>query len=429
MSLTVPEGYHPLHARSVPAYLASQSQLEGRLGGGEADWRVQEVSDGNVNQVFLVHGPAGSVCVKQSLPYVRLVGESWPLTLERIHFEHQALLEHGRHARGRVPQVLHHDARQYVLVLECLTPHIILRKGMTAGVRYPRFAEQMADYLARTLFFSSDLALSAEEKRRKVAAFSTNTAMCRIMEDMVFTEPYQVHPRNRWTSPQLDALAADVRGDMPLKLAASRLKYQYLTRTEALIHGDLHTGSIMVTPEDTRVIDQEFAFYGPMAFDVGALLANLLINYFSQEGHTTEAAPREPYQDWVLETMETLWSRFQARFLALWEEHGRGDAYPTALFTTEAERRGLTEERQRWLQRLLGESLSFAGVKMLRRIFGLAHNLDLDSIEDPHRRAACERACVELARSLLLDTGRFHTLTDVTAAARALGERAPRRRV
>ena len=42
---------------------------------------------------------------------------------------------------------------------------------------------------------------------------------------------------------------------------------------EALIHGDLHTGSIMVTESETRVIDPEFAFYGPMGFDVGAVSA------------------------------------------------------------------------------------------------------------------------------------------------------------
>ena len=31
--------------------------------------------------------------IKQALPYVRCVGESWPLTLERATFEHAALVE------------------------------------------------------------------------------------------------------------------------------------------------------------------------------------------------------------------------------------------------------------------------------------------------------------------------------------------------
>ena len=44
----------------------------------------------------------------------------------------------------------------------------------------------------------------------------------------------------------------------------------------------------MVTDDDTRVIDPEFAFYGPIAFDVGMLLANFWMSYFSQRGHEQE---------------------------------------------------------------------------------------------------------------------------------------------
>ena len=41
---------------------------------------VREVGDGNINFVYILEGPAGCLCVKQALPYVRIVGESWPLT-------------------------------------------------------------------------------------------------------------------------------------------------------------------------------------------------------------------------------------------------------------------------------------------------------------------------------------------------------------
>ncbi len=30
--------------------------------------------------MYIVEGPSGGVCVKQALPYVRCVGEAWPLT-------------------------------------------------------------------------------------------------------------------------------------------------------------------------------------------------------------------------------------------------------------------------------------------------------------------------------------------------------------
>ena len=56
-----------------------------------ADWKVREVGDGNLNLVFVVEGPKSGVVLKQALPYVRLVGESWPLSVRRAFFEHQAL--------------------------------------------------------------------------------------------------------------------------------------------------------------------------------------------------------------------------------------------------------------------------------------------------------------------------------------------------
>src|SRR5690625_7010489 len=55
-------------------------------------------------------------------------------------------------------------------------------------------------------------------------------------------------------------------------------KWAFMTRAEALIHGDLHTGSVMVKGESeagsgaavsVKAFDPEFAFYGPVAFDLG----------------------------------------------------------------------------------------------------------------------------------------------------------------
>lgn len=53
----------------------------------------------------------------------------------------------------------------------------------------------------------------------------------------------------------------------------------------------------MVTSDSTQVIDPEFAFYGPMGFDIGALIGNLILAYFSQDGHANEQNDRKvrPY--------------------------------------------------------------------------------------------------------------------------------------
>lgn len=68
---------------------------------------------------------------------------------------------------------------------------------------------------------------------------------------------------------------------------------RFCERAQALIHGDLHTGSIMVTSDSTQVIDPEFAFYGPMGFDIGAFLGNLVLAFFAQDGHADKGNDRQ----------------------------------------------------------------------------------------------------------------------------------------
>ena len=361
--------------------------------------------------------------MKQALPYVRLIGESWPLPLDRAFFEHEALVEHGRHAPGLTPAVYHFDPVLMLTAMELLEPHIIMRRGMIQGVRYPRAATDMAEYMARTLFFTSDLGTGAAEKKARVAVFCGNTSLCKITEDLIFTEPYMVCDNNRWTSPQLDDIAAAFRADAPLKRAVSRLKCKFMGSAEALIHGDLHTGSIMVTQDDTRVIDPEFAFYGPMGFDTGAFVGNLLLNYFSQDSHATEADDRATYKAWVLETAETFWQSFAERYGALWAER-TGDAYPAALFAGADGAASLAEARDAAIADLFTDTLQFAGTKMIRRILGIAHNIDFEWIEDPDRRAGCERPALLLGRELLVNAAAYPTIQSVTDAAREFQARA-----
>lgn len=399
---------------SLPGYLAGVPTLRERLGGEPGQWRVEEVGDGNLNLVFMVRGPGGGVAVKQALPYVRLVGESWPLPLSRAHYEYLALSQQARHAPGRVPEVYHYDQGLALLVMELLEPHIIMRRGMIQGIEYPRFVEHISEFIARTLFFSSDLYLTAAEKKAAVARFAGNTALCKITEDLIFTEPYMIAENNRWTSPQLDDEARRVREDRELKIGISELKLAFMGNTQALIHGDLHTGSLMVTAEDTRVIDPEFAFYGPMGFDIGAVLANLLLNYFSQDGHATPEDPREDYQEWVLDQVVGVWQRVTSRFLELWNQHHRGDAYPEGLFGDDPAALGAAQER--YLATLFSDSLGFAGAKMIRRLLGLAHNIDLEWIADADRRAACERRGLRLGRELIVQR---HSLADINAVVTA----------
>ncbi|ERF85693.1 S-methyl-5-thioribose kinase [Bradyrhizobium viridifuturi] len=412
--------YRILREADLRDYLAGLPAIVAKLGGAPAGWSVSEVGDGNLNLVFIVKGGSGGIAVKQALPYVRLVGESWPLPLSRAHYEHLALVHQARLAPGLVPAVLHHDAPLALTAMELLEPHIIMRKGLIGATRYPRFVEDISTFLAQTLFFSSDLALSAAEKKEGIAAFAGNHALCKITEDLIFTDPYRIAEQNRWTSPYLDATAAAFREDLDLHVAISRLKLKFMVSPEALLHGDLHTGSIMVTESETKVIDPEFAFYGPMGFDIGAVIGNLLMAYLASAGHERSVGERASFEAWLLETIEGVWTGFSRKFLELWRNEARGDGYPASLFDSEAGAARLEAERQAYMARLFQDTVGFAAAKTIRRILGLAHNIDFEWIADEKQRAICEARSLKLARNMMLEAPSYTTIGAVTYAAREL---------
>ena len=410
--------YRILKDADLRGYLADVPDVAARLGGRAASWTIDEVGDGNLNLVFIVKGPDGGIAVKQALPYVRLVGESWPLPLSRSHYEYLALTHQARLAPKLVPEILHHNEDLALVAMELLEPHIIMRKGLVAGTTYPRFVEDISTFLAQTLFFSSDLAIPAAEKKEGIAAFAGNHALCKITEDLIFTDPYRVAEQNRWTSPWLDATGARFREDLDAHVAICRLKLKFMGSPEAMVHGDLHTGSIMVTERDTRVIDPEFAFYGPMGFDIGAVIANLLMAYLASPGHERSAGERSTFEAWVLQTVEQVWTEFERKFLELWRSEARGDAYPSTLFEGSEGAQRLEAERQAYMARLFADTVGFAAAKTIRRILGLAHNIDFELIADEKVRAICEARSLRLARDMLVNTASYKTIGSVTAAAR-----------
>jgi 5-methylthioribose kinase len=321
---------------------------------------------------------------------------------------------------AHVPKVFHFDEPLALTVMAYLTPHIILRKGLIRGTVYPRLADHMATFMAETLFATSDLGQPAADKKKHMALFCGNTELCRITEDLVFTDPWRVAEGNRWTSPQLDAIAASVRADGPWKCAAQQYKLKFLSEAQALIHGDLHSGSIMVAEAETYAIDPEFAFYGPMGFDVGALLGNLYLAFFAQSGHEARAGARDDYRDWILSTAEEVWTLFDRRFRSLWNTRHASETFAPGLFAGGAGPAALKEAQDAYLRRLFGESLGYAGCKMTRRILGLAHVEDLESIAQPDLRAECEKRALKLARTLMVEGAGFTDIKAVSDAARAL---------
>jgi 5-methylthioribose kinase len=398
--------YYALDERSVIDYVRACPAVHGLLVPDEP-LVSEEIGDGNLNLIFRVRSQGDrerSVIVKQALPYVRLVGESWPLSPTRAQIESQTLEVQGRLCSDLVPRLYHYDPVLYLTIMEDLRDAIIMRKGLIAGRRYPNFAAQIAEFLAQTLFKTSDLYLDSATKKQEVARF-INPELCKLTEDVIFTEPYQADAPNNRNTPQIDAgQIAALRANRDLLREVGWMKWAFMTRAEALVHGDLHTGSIMVTDQRTWMIDPEFAYYGPMGFDVGAVLGNLVLSYASHLAHSPDPLQRAEYQDYLLQTISQVWEGFAARFDALWHEHD-----PAAR----------DEFRRSFLLALLRDSIGFAACKMIRRILGIAHVIDLEQIADPAERARAESWALSIAERMLLERASISDAAELLALIRA----------
>ncbi|NOU69527.1 S-methyl-5-thioribose kinase [Paenibacillus sp. LMG 31461] len=399
--------YHPLseaqaieYARRIPQLFQPGSDLAS-----------QEIGDGNLNLVFRITEAATgkSIILKQALPYAKVVGESWPLTLDRARIESEALIIEEGLVPELVPHVYAYDADLALTVMEDLSDHVIMRRGLIEGNQYPLFAEHIGRFLAHTLFFTSDLGKNQQEKKIQLGRF-INPELCKITEDLIFDDPYRDAETNNIEATIRDA-AEQLWADKELLLEVAILRNKFLTQAQALLHGDLHTGSIFIKPDSTKVIDPEFAYYGPMGFDIGAVLANLLLNFAAQEGWSKDEESRSAYRAYLTQTIKDVWTNFEENFRALWNENGVDRVFTAPGF------------QDYYMTNLLRDTVGFAGAKMVRRVVGLAHVADIDKIEDVAARERAQRMALTIGTASIRANRQVTTIDELIAIATRAAER------
>ncbi|MCR9158328.1 MAG: S-methyl-5-thioribose kinase [Rhodobacteraceae bacterium] len=405
--------YEALSVETLPERLKGVGALVSQVGADNAAWQVQEVGDGNLNLVFIVTGTQGKAIVKQALPYVRLVGDSWPLPLYRAFYEYHALTRQAARDPGKVPEIYHFDEAQALIVMEFLSPHLILRRKLIAGERVDGLADFLGKFCARTAFRGSELSMKSGDKKADVGLFSGNVDIPAITEALVFTDPYFTAEMNHHTE-GLDPVVKRLRSDVALKVKAQQALQRFVSNTETMVHGDLHSGSIMSTGRESRVIDPEFAQYGPMGFDIGMLCANFLMAYFSQPAHRGEDLT--DYQEWILGVIEEVCTTFEVEFRHLWATERTGILYPYSLFEDQGQDSAPACDAV--LAGIWRDAWAFCGIEMHRRCLSLAHNADFEDIADPTVRAPLEARNLLMGAELIHEAERLVDASAVCAIAR-----------
>ncbi|MBM7659653.1 5-methylthioribose kinase [Bacillus mesophilus] len=365
----------------------------------DAVLKCREIGDGNLNLVFHIKDEINqeSIIIKQALPYAKVVGESWPLTLQRNKIEANALKVAANFVPELVPEVYFTDEELAITVMEDLSHLEIARKGLIENHQYPLLSKHIGTYMAKTLFHSSDYALDPKVKKEKVKEF-INPELCKITEDLVFTDPFFDHETNNFEEDLL-ANVHDLWNRTELKLEVAKLKKKFLTNTETLLHGDLHTGSIFASSDETKVIDPEFAFYGPIGFDIGQFIANLLLNAISIQSQKRE---------FLYNHVSTTWSVFTDQFSSLWETEG------VEIYTKVP---GYLEFT---LQEILEDTIGFAGCELIRRTIGLAHVADLDGIVDHGQRIQAKKNALLLGQTLIMNRKNIVSIDDLLQEVRSV---------
>mmetsp|Transcript_36924 Transcript_36924/g.59936 ORF Transcript_36924/g.59936 Transcript_36924/m.59936 type:complete len:485 (+) Transcript_36924:109-1563(+) len=391
------------------------------------DADIREVGTGNLNFIFRVVGPKGSLVVKKAPPYIRLVGKSWPLPASRIMFEQEYIAVANRLAPGSCPKIYSSDQKRFIVVMEDLSEMKVWREEIAKGVIYQGVGRDVGRYLANVHFGTSSLAEPLESRYTKAAHFQQNIKLIEVTLKVFFQDPYYDCPINGWKkrAPDLKEAVSKLQADENVKSSVYFLKDRFINAPQALLHGDLHTGSIFVSGRKQETIEQisqmkqqqgrsgrrtllkrktvafdcEFTFYGPMGFDIGQLIGNICMGAFAQVLHMKHVEERSQKQSCSMhlaKQITELWGAYVKSFESQFrqqacdrnankEEDDNDDDDDDEAANGEERKNGKSQKRVRTpfpgndpsliaklLNGVWADAHGFACLAIIRRIIGIA---------------------------------------------------------
>lgn len=370
----------------------------------KADLECKEIGDGNLNYVFRVWDKNSdkSVIVKQAGDTAR-ISDDFKLSTDRNRIEAEILQLEGKLAPGHVPEVYKYDPIMNCCSMQDLSDHVIMRQALIEHKKFPLFADHITTFMVNTLLLTTDIVMEHKEKKMAVKNY-INPELCEITEDLVYTEPYHNYrDRNIVFEPNLEWIKKEFYEDKELHLEVAKLKFDFMNHAQALLHGDLHSGSIFVKPDSTYVIDPEFAFYGPIGYDVGNLIANLIFAWANADATILDEAERIDYMTWLENLIVEIVDLFKEKFLKAFQEN-----------VTEILAK--VEGFDQWyLDTVLRDTAAVTGLELSRRIIGMAKVKDITGIEDEAARLRAERICLTAAKKFIKQRDTFKNGKDVIA--------------
>ena len=357
---------------------------------GNANLTVKEIGDGNINYIFKVENKIDgkSIVLKQADKLLRSSGR--PLDLARSKIEANILRIENNLAPHFVPEIYFYDEIMCVLAMEDISEYKNLRTELIAGKIFPNFVDNISEFLSRTLLLTTDLFMDKFEKKKNVKEF-INPELCDISECLVFTEPYDNNKnRNIITTGNEEFVENMLYKNEDLHFAILKLREKFMNYSQSLIHGDLHSGSIFINEKGIKIIDPEFSFYGPMAYDIGNVIGNLYFPLYRAKFFMEDSKKKEEFINWLEKCILDIPILFSKKCKLLWEKYSDDKLLKNRKF------------RDYYIENIVKDSLAYAGTEIIRRTVGDAKVLELTNLETSEKKLELEKELISKAISMIM---------------------------
>ena len=359
----------------------------------------EEIGDGNINYVYRIFdtNTKKSLILKQADVQTRVRPDGY-LNPDRSIREAEVLKLYNECAPDFSPKIIYADPVMAAIIMEDIGSYSNLRMELMAGKIFYGIEKLIVRFIVDTSLPSTDLVL-AYQKKFKAAAKFYNPDLCKITEDLVFTHPYKdVRQRNILLPENAEWLKKKFYEDLNLIARVAILKEKFNNYPQGLIHGDLHSGSIFVKNENEetkiKIIDPEFAFYGPIAYDLG----NVLAHFIFAQGYAKysplfvdEEKQRTDFLSWLENAKNNLFKFFHIFAKDFLIKNIKDPIYQNEIFI------------DNYIEKIKIDAVSFCGTELNRRIIGSAKTAEIISIKKIENRIALERDLAELGCTMILN--------------------------
>lgn len=344
----------------------------------------QEIGDGNINYVFRLKGEKKSYIFKQADELLR--SSQRPLSQNRMDIEAFMLNYYNKSTAKFAPKLYFYDRDLKLIVMEDLFDYKNLRHEYMNGNFYQGTTKKLGEFCVKSLLpttiFYMDL-----NKRRKLQSMICNEDMCNITEDLVLTEPFiDYKKRNVITEGLEKYVEENIYNDRNLRLKAAILKEKFVNDKQALIHGDLHTGSIFVKEGSVKIIDPEFATFAPIGYDLGNVLANLFFALLYNEEVLKNLDGANEIKMHIEIFIKSLYGSFAEYFK---KRKVLEPSFKNPDFI------------KKTIQSYMTDMYSYCGTEILRRTIGDSKVLELTTIEDLNKRQIVDKILINFSKNLI----------------------------